>query len=75
MEPYKIYDFEDEKAWLKGRLNGIGGSDASAGSGIRTRISRKKFKDILKMSPNVPIKSSNMITSKKQRWFSIRSFS
>ena len=24
MEPYKIYDFEDEKAWLKGRLNGIG---------------------------------------------------
>lgn len=30
MEPYKIYDFEDEKAWLKGRLNGIGGSDASA---------------------------------------------
>lgn len=25
MEPYKIYDFEDEKAWLKGRLNGIGG--------------------------------------------------
>lgn len=47
----------------------------SAGSGIRTRISRKKFKDILKMSPNVPIKSSNMITSKKQRWFSIRSFS
>ena len=27
---YKIYDFEDEKAWLKGRLHGIGGSDASA---------------------------------------------
>ena len=26
MEPYKIYDFEDEKAWLKGRLNGIGGT-------------------------------------------------
>ena len=26
MEPYKIYDFEDEKAWLKGRLNGLGGT-------------------------------------------------
>lgn len=38
MEPYKIYDFEDEKAWLKGRLNGIGGSDASAVVG-------KKFKN------------------------------
>ena len=28
--PFRIYDFEDEKAWLKGRINGIGGSDASA---------------------------------------------
>lgn len=27
---YKIYDFPDEDAWLKGRMNGIGGSDASA---------------------------------------------
>lgn len=30
MEPYKIFDFPDEKAWLNGRMNGIGGSDASA---------------------------------------------
>ena len=30
MEPYKIFDFSDEAAWLKGRMNGIGGSDASA---------------------------------------------
>lgn len=30
MEAYKIYDFPDETAWLKGRMNGIGGSDASA---------------------------------------------
>ena len=30
MEPYKIFDFPDETAWLKGRVNGIGGSDASA---------------------------------------------
>lgn len=27
---FKIYDFEDEEHWLKGRMNGIGGSDASA---------------------------------------------
>lgn len=27
---YKIYDFPDESAWLKGRMKGIGGSDASA---------------------------------------------
>ena len=30
VEPYNIYDFPDEVAWLKGRMNGIGGSDASA---------------------------------------------
>ena len=30
VEPYNIYDFPDEAAWLKGRMNGIGGSDASA---------------------------------------------
>ena len=34
MEQYKIYDFPDEKAWLKGRMNGIGGSDASAVVGM-----------------------------------------
>lgn len=27
---YKIYDFPDDVAWIKGRMNGIGGSDASA---------------------------------------------
>lgn len=27
---YKIYDFPNESAWLAGRMNGIGGSDASA---------------------------------------------
>lgn len=27
---YKIYDFPDESTWLKGRMKGIGGSDASA---------------------------------------------
>ena len=27
---YKIYDFPNESAWLTGRMNGIGGSDASA---------------------------------------------
>ena len=34
MEPYKIFDFPDEAAWLKGRMNGIGGSDASAVVGM-----------------------------------------
>ena len=34
METYKIYDFPDESAWLKGRMNGIGGSDASAIVGL-----------------------------------------
>ena len=27
---FKIFDFPNEAAWLKGRMNGIGGSDASA---------------------------------------------
>ena len=29
-EIYRVYDFENEAAWKKGRLRGIGGSDASA---------------------------------------------
>ena len=33
-EIYKIYDFKDEKEWLSGRMNGIGGSDASAVVGV-----------------------------------------
>lgn len=32
--PYRIYDFMDESGWLKGRLDGIGGSDASAVVGM-----------------------------------------
>lgn len=31
---YKIYDFCNEKEWLRGRMNGIGGSDASAVVGM-----------------------------------------
>lgn len=27
---YKIFDFKDEEEWLSGRMNGIGGSDASS---------------------------------------------
>lgn len=34
MEPYKIYDFQNEQEWLAGRMNGIGGSDASAVVGM-----------------------------------------
>ncbi|MCB5881048.1 YqaJ viral recombinase family protein [Lachnospiraceae bacterium EP-SM-12S-S03] len=33
-EIYKIYDFKDEKEWLSGRMNGIGGSDASSVVGM-----------------------------------------
>ena len=29
-EIYRVYDFKNEAAWKKGRLRGIGGSDASA---------------------------------------------
>ena len=29
-----VYDFENEQQWLKGRMNGIGGSDASAVVGM-----------------------------------------
>ena len=31
---YKIYDFKNEQEWLNGRMNGIGGSDASAVVGM-----------------------------------------
>lgn len=33
-EIYKIFDFKNEKEWLSGRMNGIGGSDASAVIGM-----------------------------------------
>ena len=31
---FEVYDFENEQHWLKGRTNGIGGSDASAVVGM-----------------------------------------
>lgn len=31
---YKIFDFKDEKDWLQGRTNGLGGSDASSVVGV-----------------------------------------
>ena len=34
LDNFKIYDFPDENAWLNGRMNGIGGSDASAIVGL-----------------------------------------
>lgn len=33
-EIYRVHDFPDEAAWLAGRMNGIGGSDASAVVGM-----------------------------------------
>jgi len=33
-EIYKIFDFKDENEWLSGRMNGIGGSDASSVVGM-----------------------------------------
>lgn len=56
MEPYKIYDFEDEKAWLKGRLNGIGGSDASAVVGknpYKTNIELFEEKTGRRIAPDI----------------------
>lgn len=32
---YRIFDFKDEKDWLNGRTNGIGGSDAAAIVGMK----------------------------------------
>ena len=32
--PFEIFDFKDETDWLNGRMNGIGGSDASAVVGM-----------------------------------------
>lgn len=56
MDKFKTYDFPEESAWIKGRMNGIGGSDASAVVGMnpyKTNIelfeektSRKIPKDI-----------------------------
>ena len=34
VNPYKIFDFADNDAWLKGRIGGIGGSDASCVVGV-----------------------------------------
>lgn len=34
MSDFKVFPFETEKQWLKGRMNGIGGSDASAVVGL-----------------------------------------
>lgn len=33
-QPFEIFDFKDEAEWLNGRMNGIGGSDASAVIGM-----------------------------------------
>lgn len=33
-DPFEVFDFKDEKDWLSGRMNGIGGSDASAVVGM-----------------------------------------
>ena len=30
VDQFKIFDFPDNTSWLQGRMNGIGGSDASA---------------------------------------------
>lgn len=53
---FEVYDFENEQHWLKGRTNGIGGSDASAVVGMNPyksnidlfeeKIGRVRAKDI-----------------------------
>lgn len=51
---FKVYDFENEQQWLKGRMNGIGGSDASAVVGIMERLTHKRENGIKRgyWSPN-----------------------
>ncbi len=34
MQQFRIYEFENEEQWIHGRMNGIGGSDASAVVGM-----------------------------------------
>ena len=66
MEPYKIYDFEDEKAWLKGRLNGIGGSDASAVVGknpYKTNIELFEEKTGRRIAPDISERKYNRVTA------------
>ena len=56
MSNFKVFPFETEKQWLKGRMIGIGGSDASAVVGLNPyksnielfeeKIGRKIPKDI-----------------------------
>lgn len=41
---FKAYDFENEQQWLKGRMSGIGGSDASAVVGMNPYKSREELK-------------------------------
>lgn len=53
---YKVYDFKDEQAWLKGRVNGIGGSDASAVVGrnpYKTNIELFEEKTGRRISPDI----------------------
>lgn len=54
--PFRIYDFEDEEAWLKGRINGIGGSDASAVIGknpYKTNIELFEEKTGRRIAPDI----------------------
>ena len=39
---FTIHDFENEQQWLKGRMNGIGGSDASVTIGRNPYKSKKQ---------------------------------
>ena len=41
---FTIHDFENEQQWLKGRMNGIGGSDASVTIGRRPLRQRPTFR-------------------------------
>lgn len=53
---YKIFDFLDESAWLKGRMKGIGGSDASAIVGMnpyKTNIDLFEEKIGRKIPPDI----------------------
>lgn len=56
MDVYKTYDFLNEQEWLKGRMNGIGGSDASAVVGMnpyKTNIELFEEKTGRRIAPDI----------------------
>lgn len=64
MDIYRIFDFKDEEEWLSGRMNGIGGSDASAVVGVnpyKTNIQLFEEKTGKSIPEDISDKQSNIL--------------